>query len=133
MVVELIYQETLDVIQKSEAKPYIKNALDIINFMAVNNLEDINSCDRYFMALTFDERISYPEMYGHNNYCRALSYCKGRLPSNGDMLCYLSRYRNYIEIVFVDKEKDVYFSLDLFTSVINAIRYGITLDTEKFE
>ena len=36
-------------------------------------------------------------------------------------------------IVFVDKEKDVYFSLDLFTSVINAIRYGITLDTEKFE
>ena len=133
MVVELIYQETLDVIQKSEAKPYIKNALDIINFMAVNNLEDINSCDRYFMALTFDERISCPEMYGHNNYCRALSYCKGRLPSNGDMLCYLSRYRNYIEIVFVDKEKDVYFSLDLFTSVINAIRYGITLDTEKFE
>ena len=133
MVVELIYQETLDVIQKSEAKPYIKNALDIINFMAVNNLEDINSCDRYFMALTFDERISYPEMYGHNNYCRALSYCKGRLHNNGDMLCYLSRYRNYIEIVFVDKEKDVYFSLDLFTSVINAIRYGITLDTEKFE
>ena len=133
MVVELIYQETLDVLQDSKAKPYIKNALDIINFMAVNNLEDINSCDRYFMALTFDERISYPEMYGHNNYCRALSYCKGRLPNNGDMLCYLSRYRNYIEIVFVDKEKDVYFSLDLFTSVINAIRYCITLDTEKFE
>ena len=133
MVVELIYQETLDVIQKSEAKPYIKNALDIINFMVMNNLEDINSCDRYFMALTFDERISYPEMYGHNNYCRALSYCKGILPSNGDMLCYLSRYRNYIEIVFVDKEKDVYFSLDLFTSVVNAIRYGITLDTEKLE
>ena len=133
MVVELIYQETLDVLQKSDAKPYIKNALDIINFMAVNNLEDINSCDRYFMALTFDERISCPEMYGHNNYCRAISYCKGRLPSNGDMLCYLSRYRNYIEIVFVDKEKDVYFSLDLFTSVINAIRRGITLDTEKFE
>ena len=133
MVVELIYQETLDVLQDSKVSPYIKNALDIINFMSMNNLEDINSCDRYFMALTFDERISYPEMYGHNNYCRALSYCKGRLPSNGDMLCYLSRYRNYIEIVFVDKEKDVYFSLDLFTSVINAIRYGITLDTEKFE
>ena len=133
MVVELIYQETLDVLQKSEAKPYIKNALDIINFMAVNNLEDINSCDRYFMALTFDEQISYPEMYGHNNYCRAISYCKGRLPSNGDMLCYLSRYRNYIGIVFVDKESGIYFSLDLFTSVINAIRYGITLDTEKFE
>ena len=133
MVVELICQETLDVIQKSEAKPYIKNALDIINFMVMNNLEDINSCDRYFMALTFDERISHPEMYGHNNYCRALSHCNGRLPSNGDMLCYLSRYRNYIEIVFVDKEKDVYFSLDLFPSVINAIRYGITLDTEKFE
>lgn len=83
MVVELIYQETLDVIQKSEAKPYIKNALDIINFMVMNNLEDINSCDRYFMALTFDERISYPEMYGYNNYCRALSHCNGRLPSNG--------------------------------------------------
>ena len=91
MVVELIYQETLDVLQKSEAKPYIKNALDIINFMVMNNLEDINSCDRYFMALTFDERISYPEMYGHNNYCRALSYCNGRLPNNGDTLCYLSR------------------------------------------
>ena len=133
MVVELIYQETLDVLQKYEAKPYIKNALDIINFMAVNNLEDINSCDRYFMALTFDERISYPEVYSYNNYCSALSHCNGILPSNGDMLCYLSRYRNYIEIVFVDKEKDVYFSLDLFTSVINAIRYGITLDTEKFE
>lgn len=133
MVVELIYQETLDVLQKSEAKPYIKNALDIINFMVMNNLEDINSCDRYFMALTFDERISYPEMYGHNNYCRALSYCKGRLPNNGDTLCYLSRYRNYIEIVFVDKERGIYFSLDLFTNVIGAIRRGITLDTEKFE
>lgn len=133
MVVELIYSETLDVLQKSEAKPYIKNALDIINFMAVNNLEDINSCDRYFMALTFDERISYPEMYGYNNYCRALSYCKGRLPNNGDTLCYLSRCRNNIEIVFVDKERDIYFSLDLFTNVISAIRRGITLDTEKFE
>lgn len=133
MVVELIYSETLDVLQKSKAKPYIKNALDIINFMAVNNLEDINSCDRYFMALTFDERISYPEMYGHNNYCRALSHCKGRLPNNGDTLCYLSRYRNNIEIVFVDKERDIYFSLDLFTNVISAIRRGITLDTEKFE
>lgn len=133
MVVELIYSETLDVLQKSEAKPYIKNALDIINFMVMNNLEDINSCDRYFMALTFDERISYPEMYGYNNYCRALSYCNGRLPSKGDMLCYLSRYRNNIEIVFVDKGRDVYFSLDLFTSVISAIRCGITLDTEKFE
>lgn len=133
MVVELIYKETLDVLQKSEAKPYIKNALDIINFMAVNNLEDINSCDRYFMALTFDERISYPEIYGYSNYCRALSHCNGRLPSNGDMLCYLSRCRNNIEIVFVDKERGIYFSLDLFTNVISAIRRGITLDTEKFE
>lgn len=133
MVVELIYSETLDAIQKSEAKPYIKNALDIINFMVMNNLEDINSCDRYFMSLTFDERISYPEMYGYNNYCRALSHCNGRLPSNGDILCYLSRYRNNIKIVFVDKGKDVYFSLDLFTSVINAIRCGVVFDTEKFE
>lgn len=133
MVVELIYKETLDVLQDSKAKPYIKNALDIINFMVMNNLEDINSCDRYFMALTFDERISYPEMYGYNNYCRALSHCNGRLPSNVDMLCYLSRYRNNIEIVLVDKERGIYFSLDLFTSVIDAIRCGITFDTEKFE
>lgn len=133
MVVELIYRETLDILQESKAKPYIKNALDIINFMAMNNLENINSCDRYFMALTFDERVSCPEMYGYNNYCRALSYYKGRLPNNGDVLCYLSRCRNNIEIVFVDKERGVYFSLDLFTSAIDAIRRGIMLDTEKFE
>lgn len=133
MVVELIYSETLDVLQKSEAKLYIKNALDIINFMVMNNLEDINSCDRYFMALTFDERISYPEMYGYSNYCRALPHCKGRLPNDGNVLCYLSRYRNNIEIVFVNKERDVYFCLDLFTSVISAIRCGVTFDTEKFE
>ena len=133
MVVELIYSETLDVLQKSEAKPYIKNALDIINFMVMNNLDDINSCDRYFMSLTFDERISYPEMYGYNNYCRALSHCNGRLPSNGDILCYLSRHRNNIEIVLVDKERNIYFSLDLFTRAITAARCGVTFDTEKFE
>lgn len=133
MVVELIYRETLDVLQEPKAKPYIKNALNIINFMATNNLENINSCGRYFMELDFGERIYSPEMYGYSNYCRALSHCKGRLPNNGDMLCYLSRYRNNIEIVFVDKEKDIYFSLELFTSVISAIRCGVTFDTEKFE
>lgn len=133
MVVELIYRETLDVLQKSKAKPYVKKALDAINFMVMNNLEDINSCDRYFMELTFDERVSCPEMYGYNNYCRALPYCKGRLPNNGDMLCYLGRCRNNIEIVLVDKERGIYFSLDLFTNVIDAIRCGITFDTEKFE
>ena len=133
MVVELIYRETLDILQDSKVKPYIKNALEVINFMVMNNLEDINSCDRYFMALTFDERIYSPEMYGCNNYCRALSCCKGRLPNNGNELCYLSRYRNNIEIVFVDKEKNIYFSLDLFTSAITDVRCGVAFDTEKFE
>lgn len=133
MVVELIYRETLDVLQEPKAKPYIKNALNIINFMATNNLEGINSCGRYFMELDFCERIYSPEMYGYNNYCRALSCCKGRLPNDGNTLSYLSRHRNNIEIVFVDKERGVYFSLDLFTSAIDAIRRGIMLDTEKFE
>lgn len=133
MVVELIYRETLDVLQESKAKQYIKNALEVINFMVINNLEDINSCDRYFMALTFDERVYSPEMYGYNNYCGALSCCKGRLPNNGNELCYLSRHGNNIEIVFVDKEKNIYFSLDLFTSAISDVRCGVVFDTEKFE
>lgn len=133
MVVELIYRETLDVLQEPKAKPYIKNALNIINFMATNNLEDINSCGRYFMELDFDERIYSPEMYGYNNHCRALSCCKGRLPNNGNALCYLSRHRNNIEIFFIDKERNIYFALNLFTSAITAVRCGVTFNTEKFE
>lgn len=38
MVVELIYRETLDILQDSKVKPYIKNALEVINFMVMNNL-----------------------------------------------------------------------------------------------
>lgn len=133
MVVELIYRETLCVLQEPKAKPYIKNALNIINFMAKNNLDDINSCGRYFMGLCFGEQIYLPEMYGYNNHCSALSRCRGRLPNDGNVLCYLSRNRNNIEIVSVDKEKDIYFSLELFTSAISAIRCGVTFDTEKFE
>ena len=133
MVVELIYRETLGVLQESKAKPYIKNALNIINFMATNNLEDINSCGRYFMALGFGERIYSPEMYGYNNYCRALSCCKGRLPNDGNVLCYLSRCVNNIEVVFVDKERNIYLALDLFTSATAVVRCGATFDTEKFE
>lgn len=133
MVAELIYGETLDVLQEPKAKTYIKNALNIINFMATNNLEDINSCGRYFMALGFGERIYSPEMYGYNNYCRALSCCKGRLPNDGNVLCYLSRNWNNIEIVLVDKERNIYLALDLFTNAIAAVRCGVTFDTEKFE
>lgn len=133
MVVELIYRETLDVLQEPKAKPYIKNALNIINFMVTNNLDDINSCGRYFMVLGFGERIYLPEMYGYNNYCGTLSCCKGRLPNDGNVLCYLSRNGNNIEIVSVDKERNIYFALELFTSAISAIRCGVTFDTEKFE
>lgn len=133
MVVELIYGETLDVLQEPKAKTYIKNALNIINFMATNNLEDINSCGRYFMELDFCERIYLPEMYGYNNHCRGLSCCSGRLPNDGNVLCYLSRNRNNIEIVLVDKERNIYFALDLFTNAIAAVRCGVTFDTEKFE
>lgn len=132
MVVELIYGKSLCILQEPKAKPYIKNALNIINFMVTNNLENINSCGRYFMVLCFGEQIYFPEMYGYNNYCRALLDCKGRLPNDGNVLCYLSRSRNNIEIVSVDKEKDIYFSLELFTSA-TAVRCGITFDTEKFE
>lgn len=133
MVVELIYRETLDVLQEPKAKPYIRNALNIINFMATNNLDNINSCGRYFMALNFDERIYSPEMYGYNNHCRGLSCYNGRLPNDGNVPCYLSRNKNNIEIVLVDKERNIYFALDLFTSAIAAVRCGVTFDTEKFE
>lgn len=133
MVVELVYRESLDVLEKSKAKSYIKSALDIINFMVDNNLENINGCDRYFMELSFHERIYLPEMYGHVNHCVALSGCVGRLPSIGNVLCYLSRYRHNIEVVLIDKENNIYFSLDLYTSVTAAVRCGVTFDTENFE
>lgn len=133
MVVELIYRETLDILQESKAKSYIKSALDIINFMVDNNLDSINGCGHYFMALSFDECIYSPELYGRNNYCRALGSCKGRLPNIGNVLCYLSQYRHNIEIVLVNKEDNIYFSLDLYTMTPAAVRCGVTFDTEKFE
>lgn len=133
MVVELIYRETLDVLQEPKAKPYIKNALNIINFMVTNNLENINSCGHYFMELDFCEQIYSPEMYGYNNYCRALACCKGRLPNIGNVMCYLSQCRRNIEVALIDKENNIYFSLDLYASATASVRCGVTFDTEKFE
>lgn len=133
MVVELVYRETLDVLEKSKARANIKSALDIINFMVENNLENINSCDRYFMSLNFDNRIYSPEMYGYNNYCRALACYKGRLPNIGNALCYLSKYRHNTEVVIIDKSNDTYFSLDLYSTAPEAVKCGVTFDTENFE
>lgn len=132
MVVELIYRETLDVLQNEEAKQYLDSALSVINFMEKNNLDDINGCDRYFMALDFSEHITYRVLYGENNHCRALHSCIGRLPSIGNALCYFSKNRRNIEITLLDKKNDMYFSLDLYTSTLNSVRTGVTFDTEKF-
>lgn len=133
MVVELIYRETLDVLRSNKARTYLKSALDVVNFMVNNNLDDINSCSRYFMSLCFDKYIHYPELYGNVNYCRGLSGCKGRLPSIGNVICYLSKYGQNIEVTLIDKENNIYFSLDLYTSATAPIMCGTTFDTEKLE
>lgn len=131
MVVELIYKETLGILQNEEAKQYLDSALDVINFMEKNNLDDINSCGRYYMALDFSKHITYHVLYGENNHCRALHSCIGRLPSAGDVRCYFSKNGRNIEITLLDSDNDIYFSLDLYTSTLNFARTGVTFNTEK--
>lgn len=134
MVVELCYSETLDVVNNYRVKPYIKNALDVINFMVKNNLNSINNHDHRFMSLTFDNNISFPkQLYGDSNHCTPLYSCKGRLPSFGNVLCYLSEYWNNIQVSLIDKENDVCFYLTLYTHGVEAVRRGVMFDTEKFE
>lgn len=130
MVVELVFRETLDVMRDEKAKWYFNRALNVINFMEKNDLEGINNRDTWFMALDFS-CVYHKNLYGENNHCRALASCKGRLPSIRNTLCYFSRAGDTIEVTLIDKENNVYFSLDLYTSALAHLATGVTFDTEK--
>lgn len=135
MLIYLCQNETVKTIRNPAAKKYIKHAFNIVKEMNTHGLCGIDKHSKWYAVMTYGDYLYYPELYGFNNSCRALFACKGRLPSFGNTLCYISGAgadTENIEITIVDKESRKYFALDLYTSYRNDDILNPSISPEDF-
>ena len=134
MLLRLCNDTTVDAVRNHAAEKYIKHAFGIILNMEIHDLCGIHNQHEWYMVLTYEDYLMYPELYGLDNSCRALYDCKGRLPSFGNALCYFSGAGGgleNIEITIVNKETNEYFALDLYSSPCGDV-FDPPIDTEAF-
>lgn len=134
MLLHLCNNKTIDTVRNPAAEKYIKHAFGIIVDAAIHGLCGINDRHDWYMVLTYEDHLMYPELYGFDNSCRALYECKGRLPSFGNALCYFSGAGGgieNIEITIVNKKTNEYFALDLYSSPCGEV-FDPPIDTEAF-
>ena len=134
MLLHLCNNKTIDAVRNPAAEKYIKHAFSIILDAEIHGLCGINDRNDWYMVLTYEDHLMYPELYGFDNSCRALYDCKGRLPSFGNALCYFSGAGGGIEnmeITIVNKETNEYFALDLYSSPCGEV-FEPPIDTEAF-
>lgn len=134
MLLHLCNNRTIDTVRNPAAEKYIKHAFSIILDAEIYGLCGINDRHEWYMVMTYEDYLMYPELYGLNNSCRALYECKGRLPSFGNALCYFSGAGGGIEnmeITIVNKGANEYFALDLYSSPCGEV-FDPPIDTEAF-
>lgn len=135
MLIYLCQNQTVQVVRNPAADKYIKHAFGIIREMNANGLCGINNHSKWYMVMTYEDRLLYPELYGFNNSCRALFDCKGRLPSFDNTLCYISGAgggTENIEITIVDKEAKIFFALALYSSYWSNDVFDTPIDIKDF-